>query len=103
MDNIKYYKWNKTSNKLFMNTCKEYLNIKDPQIYFPILSLYFYIHNTKNANKLIDIDRRYYLLEFNDCIDSKYFNSNTIHNCNIYDSLKDIKYSKEILQNVFHY
>jgi len=96
MDNIKYYKWNKTSNKLFMNTCKEYLNIKDPQIYFPILSLYFYIHNTKNANKLIDIDRRYYLLEFNDCIDSKYFNSNTIHNCNIYDSLKDIKYSKEI-------
>jgi len=97
MDNIiKYYKWDINSNKLFMNSCKKYLNIKDPQIYFPIMSLYFYIHNTKNANKIIDINRRLYLLEFNELLDSKYFNSNTIHRCSIYDSINNTKNNKDI-------
>ena len=47
---ITYHKWNLKENKIFKNSCKEYLNIKGFQIYNPIFSLYFHIHNTKNAN-----------------------------------------------------
>ena len=64
MDYIKYYKWNKNENNIFLrNTCKKYLLINDPQIYFPIMSLYFHIHNTKNATKMIDMERQFYLKE----------------------------------------
>jgi hypothetical protein len=94
MEYIKYHKWNIKDNKNLINSCKKYLNINDIQIYFPILSLYFYIHNTKNANKIIDINRRYYLLEFTKLLDSQYFNSNTIHKCIIFDSIQNRKLNK---------
>ena len=68
-NSITYYKWNKKENKIYLNSCKKYLNLKDLQIYFPILSLYFYYHNTKNANKIIDIERRYKLIEILNCND----------------------------------
>jgi len=96
MNCIKYHKWDIKDNKKFINSCKQFLNIEDPQIYFPILSLYFYIHNTKNGNKIIDINRRFNLLEFNKLIDSQYFNSNTIHECIIFDSINNTKKSKKV-------
>ena len=54
---IHYYKWN---NKQFFHSCKIYLDILTPNFYNPIYSLYFYIHNTKNARKTIDIKRNTY-------------------------------------------
>ena len=56
---IKYTKWDKKENKIYLNSCKKYLQLSNLQIYFPILSLYFYYHNTKNANKIIDLNRKY--------------------------------------------
>ena len=31
----------------YINLLDKYLNIEEPQLYFPIMSLFFYIHNTK--------------------------------------------------------
>jgi hypothetical protein len=81
-------------NKIFKKSCKSYLNIKDFQIYNPIFSLYFYIHNTKNANKIIDIDRRYNLKEITESKNYKYYNSNKLLKGKVYDS--HLKESKEI-------
>ena len=60
---IKFYKWDKDFKKYF-HSCKKYLNIYNPQFYFPILSLYIYYHNTKYSHKKIDLDRRYILKTF---------------------------------------
>ena len=71
---ITYHKWNTKENKIFKKSCKDSLNIKNFQIYNPIFSLYFHIHNTKNARQLIDINRRYILKEITESND-KYDNS----------------------------
>ena len=60
---ITYHKWNLKENKIFKNSCKEYLNIKGFQIYNPIFSLYFHIHNTKKSHQVIDLQRRFILKE----------------------------------------
>ena len=83
---ITYHKWNLKENKIFKESCKNHLNIKDFQIYNPIFSLYFHIHNTKNARKLIDIDRKYILKEITESNDYKYYNSNKSLKGKIYDS-----------------
>ena len=43
------YKWHKNDFNILNNSCKKYLDINTIQFYFPILSLFFYYHNTKNA------------------------------------------------------
>lgn len=92
---LNYYKWNyKRINKL-KNTCKINLDINNIQIYYPILSLYFHIHNTKNSKNIIDISRRYYLNEIVKKIDDSYSNSNCIFLSKIYDyKLNKIEYKK---------
>jgi len=96
MDYIKYYKWNKTESNIFLKTCKKYLSMNDPQIYFPIMSLYFHIHNTKNATKFIDIERQFYLKEIKESYNIKYNNLNKILKGVIYDSYNDTLIDKEI-------
>lgn len=93
---IKYYKWDKNHNSKFINSCKKYLNIDHPQIYMPFFSLYFYIHNTKNANKIIDLLRRYYIHDILKINDNSYYNSNKFINCDIYDSLNKSIINKDI-------
>ena len=90
---ITYHKWNLKENKIFKNSCKEYLNIKGFQIYNPIFSLYFHIHNTKNANKLIDINRRYRLIEIIKSEDYNY-NSHKLLKGYVYNDF--LKESKEM-------
>ena len=48
---INFFKWDK-DYKIFYESCKKILGIKEPQIYFPILSLYIYYHNTKKSHKV---------------------------------------------------
>ena len=91
---ITYHKWNTKENKIFKKSCKDHLNIKDFQIYNPIFSLYFHIHNTKNARQLIDLNRRYILKEITESNDYKYYNSNKLLKGKVYDSY--LKESKEI-------
>ena len=62
---IKYHKWTKKENKLLFNSFKEKIDESSYnfQYYIPIMSLYFYIHNTKNAHKTLDFKRRFYIQE----------------------------------------
>uniref|UniRef100_A0A6C0BUC7 Protein kinase domain-containing protein n=1 Tax=viral metagenome TaxID=1070528 RepID=A0A6C0BUC7_9ZZZZ len=86
---IQYHKWDKKIVKNYFNSLKNVLEIKSPQFYIPFFSLYFYIHNTKNSHKLIDLKRQYYLTEIKDIIKEKYYNSNMILDGVIYDSSKN--------------
>ena len=51
---IKYQIWTKEDMKTFNNSLRDTLHLKEPQLYFPIMSLFFYIHNTPNSHKLLD-------------------------------------------------
>jgi len=99
---ITYYKWEKFKNKIFLNSCKKYLELTDLQIYFPILSLYFYYHNTKNANKIIDLERRYKLIEIFESDNYKYYNSNKICKSKIQDNITDLIYDKDVFCKCIH-
>ena len=91
---IHYYKWNNLK-KQFFHSCKYYLNILTPNIYNPIYSLYFYIHNTKKARKVIDIKRRYYLVDILSSSKYNYYTSNSFIEGIIYDSVNDKNEYKE--------
>ena len=39
---IQYYKWNKKDLKNFNKSFRDILNTTEPQLYFPIMSLFFY-------------------------------------------------------------
>jgi len=94
---INKYIWDKKKLNIFYKSCKEIFNINVSQIYYPILSLYFHIFNTKQSHKCIDIKRRYYIHEILNIIKFKYYHSNCILNTSIYDS----KYNKVIDKETF--
>ena len=95
MESIKYCKWNKKELSLLKKSCNDILNIKEIQLYQPYYSLYFYIHNTKDSHKLIDIDRRYFVKEIIDVKLEKYHTSNINVSCKVFDkknsSLEEIE------------
>lgn len=80
---IKYQKWDKKDRTKFFNSCRNILNIKEPQFYQPIFSLYFHIYNTKSSHKAIDLDNNLKVLEIISSENEKYHTSNCIINCNI--------------------
>ena len=93
MENIKIkpYKWNKNDNQIFFKSCK-LLNIKECQIYQPIYSLYFHVHNTKNSHKVMDINRKFIVKEILKVKDEKYHTSNCQVECNVLNNnSKEIK------------
>ena len=94
--NIKYYKWNKKDYKNLSQSLLKIIGLKEIQFYMPLFSLFFYIHNTPFSHKKIDLDRKYYLLNLNEIIKERYYNSNLIVKGHIYDSYKNIKEEKEI-------
>ena len=79
------FKWDK-DYKIFYESCQKILKIKDIQLYYPILALYIYYHNTKNSQKKIDLDRRYILKEILNIDYLKYYNSNSIIKSVIFDN-----------------
>lgn len=83
-------KWHKNDFKIFSNSCKKYLDINTIQFYFPILSLFFYYHNTKYANQTIDLKHRYKIKEILECNNYKYYNSNKLSKCKIHDNILNI-------------
>ena len=98
MDNfhIGFHKWDKKTYNEFKNSCQNILKIKDIQLYYPILALYIYYHNTKNSHKRIDINRRYFVNEIIDINYLKYYNSNSLVQAKIYDSQRKIYETKEL-------
>ena len=57
---IKYRKWSRSDSQQLFQSMKQVFHIQEPQLYFPIMSLFFYIHNTPNSHKRIDFKRKQY-------------------------------------------
>ncbi len=93
---LKYYKWGKKDQKRLIQSCKEYLNINNIQFYKPFFSLYFNIHNTKNSHKRIDINRNVFLIEILNVITQKYYTSNSIMICKLFNKSKNYTYNEEV-------
>ncbi len=90
MDNIKIkpYKWNKKDNKVLFKSCK-LLDMKECQVYHPIYSLYFHVHNTKNSHKLMDINRKFYVKELISLVNEKYHTSNCHVKCKVLNNISN--------------
>ena len=61
MEYIDKYIWNHNSNRKYLQSIRDIFNLKNIQVYFSIMSLYFPIHNTNNAKRLIDFKRKNYI------------------------------------------
>lgn len=91
---IKYYKWKKNIYKNFYKSLRNILEMKELQFYMPFFSLYFYVHNTRNSHKIMDLYHRYYIHNINSIIKERYYNSNKIIEAQIYDNHKNIYENK---------
>lgn len=91
---LRYHKWDINDTKKLYRSFKNVINDKayDFQYYIPLMSLYFYFHNTKNSNKIIDFERRFYIREINELLKDNDYNSNCILNISLFDSKKNQKY-----------
>jgi len=97
---IQYYKWNKKDLKNFNKSFRDILNTTEPQLYFPIMSLFFYIHNTPNSHKLIDFKRNNYIKQILSIDNSKEYNSNIIVNAKIINKLDSTDREKKLFGKV---
>ena len=93
---IKYYKWDKKDSIQLFKSLSELLNVSHQQFYMPLMSLFFYIHNTPNSHKRIDLSRKYYLRKIKSISKERYYNSNIILKGDIYDSGKNIIEERDI-------
>ena len=94
--NLRYRKWTKEdSNKLFSDS-RKVISLEYPQFFFPIMSLYFYIHNSKNSHKRIDFERNFYVNRILDIVLERPYNSNMIVNCDTYQSNERLYEEKEL-------
>ena len=80
---IQYSKWNKKDIKILNNSLRSVLKTKEPQLYYPIMSLFFYIHNTHNSHRLIDFKRNNYIKQILNIENSKEYNSNIVINAKV--------------------
>ena len=97
---VQYYKWNKKDLKNFNKSFRDILNTTEPQLYFPIMSLFFYIHNTPNSHKLIDFKRNNYIKQILSIDNSKEYNSNIIVNAKIINKLDSTDREKKLFGKV---
>ena len=82
--------------KTFHKSCNDLLNIKESQYYYPILSLYFHYHNTKNSFKKIDIDKKYNIIKILNKNDINNLSSNCIIKAIIKEKGRNKTYKKEL-------
>jgi len=94
--NLRYYKWSKKESNLLFKDIRNILDITNSQFYYPIMSLYFYIHNTKNSNKRIDFDRNFFIKRILKIIKEKSYNSNMIINCETFSKNENLYEEKEL-------
>ena len=82
---IKYHKWSKSEAKHFFQSCRNHLNVSEPQLYFPIMSLFFYTHNTPNSHRVIDFKRDHYVKEILSQTPLKPYTSNSLVKCIVHE------------------
>jgi len=93
---IQYHKWAESEYKLLNKSIRNLLNMTSLQFYMPFYSLYFYVHNKRQAPNKIDLKRNYYLKEITEITKSRYYNSNMFLLGNIYDECKNITTETEL-------
>ena len=93
---INFNKWDKTEMKLLFQSINKVLNIQSCQFYMPFFSLYYYIHNTSNSHKIIDLKRNYYVKNITEISKEKYYNSNLILKGIVYNAGKNLNEEKDI-------
>jgi len=94
--NIQYSKWEKNDIKILNKSIRNILNTKEPQLYFPTMSLFFYIHNTPNSHRQIDFKRNNYIKEILGVEYSKESDSNIIINAKVINKLEINEIEKKI-------
>ena len=85
--NIQYSTWKKQDIQLLNKSLRQILHMKEPQLYYPIMSLFFYIHNTPNSHKVIDFKRNQYLKEILDFQNLKEYNSNILVKARVHSKI----------------
>lgn len=93
---LEQWKWSKKDRNTLYKSVKDILGMEHSQMYYPIMSLYFYIHNTKDSHKCIDFKRNYYLKKITEILKSYEINSNVLIKGDIYDSSQKTISNKEI-------
>ena len=85
--NIQYSTWKKQDIQLLNKSLRQILHMKEPQLYYPIMSLFFYIHNTPNSHKVIDFKRNQYLKEILEFQNLKEYNSNILVKARVHSKI----------------
>ena len=93
---LKQWKWNRKDRNRLYQSIEELMNMKHSQFYYPIMSLYFYIHNTRESHKTIDFKRNYYLRKINKVLKEYETNSNCIVEGEVYNKPQKTIVSSEI-------
>ena len=94
---ITIYNWKQSYKKLF-ESCQNFLGIQFGQFYYPIMSLFLKIHNTKHSHQCIDMKRKYILQKI-DSINTSFqddYHSNNIGNATLFDIHSKKTIQKEI-------
>lgn len=82
---LEQWKWSRKDRNALYESVKQLLKMEHSQLYFPIMSLYFYIHNTKDSHKCIDFKRNYYVKKITEILKAQEINSNLLIRGEIYD------------------
>ena len=93
---LEQWKWNRKDRNKLYQSIEELLDMKHSQFYYPIMSLYFYIHNTQKSHKTIDFKRNYYLRKIKKVLKEYETNSNCVLEADIYDTTQKNMVSSEI-------
>ena len=93
---LEHRKWNRKERNALYKSVKDFLHMENSQLYYPIMSLYFYIHNTRDSHKCIDFKRNYYLTKITEIQKSFEMNSNCILKGDVYDSSQQVTKNRDI-------
>ena len=88
---IQYKSWCKKDRNQLYKSARDVLTLKEPQLYIPIMSLYFYFHNTPNSHNIIDFKRKNYLYQVLSHQQIKDYNSNILLESIVSENQKKIK------------
>lgn len=94
--NLRFHKWSKKESNTLLQDSKDILDMKNSQLFYPIMSLYFYVHNTKNSHKRIDFDRNFFIKRILNIVKERSYNSNLIVNCDTFTKNDNLYEEKEL-------
>ena len=95
---IQYKKWLKEDITKLYKSARELLLLRESQLYIPIMSLYFYIHNTPNSHRILDFKRNNYIYNILSVNQIKDYNSNILLNAIVFSNKKKVE--KELFGKV---